>query len=225
MKKLMAFTIFIILIGSLELLAEENITQKTYKAIRNDKLAQKYSPQFIPLSNYDKPFTIYYRCAIDEKGNTYLAYHPTWTKEENSTSGLLPWLNRNIYTGGLKLQKILYGPGDIEAIAITIAPSGKIIFIQYERGANYNPKNFSVKHESIKLNGSFSTPIIFRITTWNHLFEFIEKPSNDTAAKSLNFKPEYFTTERWNYYQMIKIKENALSKNRAVFEWELISAE
>jgi len=92
-------------------------------------------------------------------------------------------LSRILYTGGLSLQGLMFGPGDIEAVALAIDPVGwKVVEIDYETAADYNPSAFSVKHKAVSLTGSFALPIRFKVISWNHLFELEEQGASDAKA-------------------------------------------
>jgi len=118
-----------------------------YTLIKNDNLASEFAPQILNDNDFGKPLDILYRAAMDSEGNTYIAYHLLWAEEKNNTKGLLPFLNRTLYTGGLKIQQKMYGQCDIEVIEIKLDKQKNIMGIKYETASEYNPKNFSVKHE------------------------------------------------------------------------------
>ncbi|HOJ29341.1 MAG TPA: hypothetical protein PL059_09735 [Spirochaetota bacterium] len=114
MKKIIISVIVIllvILIGFVTYVANKTVRVNEtdipgFTPIKNDILADKYCPYIISNSEYEFPYAVYYRASVDDKGNTYIAYHYFWEREVNNTKGFVPWLSRNIYTGGLKLQKL-----------------------------------------------------------------------------------------------------------------------
>ena len=111
-------------------------------------------------------------------GILHIAYHPVWTRERNDTKAWGPFLSRWLYTGGLSLQRAMFGIGDIESIGLTINPENKeITKVEYETAANYNPVNFSVKHLNVDKEGLFKSPLHFMVISWNHLFSFEEARS------------------------------------------------
>ncbi len=139
--------------------------------IRDDALAARYQPIFDCPAQYGAILALYYRAAKDEAGIIHIAYHPLWAKEENRAPGFGAFLSRYLYTGGLSLQHLMFGPGDIEAIGLAIDPaSGAIIQIDYETAAHYDASKFSVTHEIVSQKGAFAAPLRFSVVSWNHLF-------------------------------------------------------
>jgi len=219
-----------------------------YAPLRDDELAAHFRPVFDCPSEFGPILALYYRAAIDDSGIIHIAYHPVWERERNDAKGIEPFLSRILYTGGLSLQGLMFGPGDIEAVALAIDPVGwKIVEIDYETAADYDPSAFSVKHEVVSLTGSFALPIRFKVISWNHLFELEGRgASQDEAfvapapvldstmslstavptspAASSDFIPEtrlsYFTPELWDKYGIWKNPETILRKDRAHFIWE-----
>ncbi len=188
--------------------------------------AAKHAPVLISNDTFGFPIKCLYRAARDEAGNLHIAYHPVWEYERNESGGLMPTLSRLIYTGGLRIQRIMFGKGDVEVITATIDPRGKIIGIAYERPRDYNPSTFTVKHEKVKLERNFNTMPPFRVSSWNHLFELAEGPASTPAAgeKLWRCSPEYFTDDLWQEYTMVRLAETRLQKSRAHHPWERISA-
>lgn len=205
---------------------EENI--KGYAPIIDDTLAQEFSPIIYSENKYDNPYRILYRASIDENNNIYLAYHIFWKNEVNSNDGFMPMLNRLFYTGGLKLQKTMFGKEDIEVIEVMINSEREVVRIQYETAENYNPKDFSVEHKSIKIEedhisaGKKIKDIGFNVISWNHLFEAVRTSDMDLLHKynKFNIIPEYFSNKEWKEYGMFKKINTMLKKNRAHFEYE-----
>ncbi|MBK6607543.1 MAG: hypothetical protein IPG24_19185 [Leptospiraceae bacterium] len=91
-----------------------------FTPIKDNELANRYAPLLAIGSEHGDPFAIYYRASKDLEGNTHITYHYFWEKEENTHSGTGPFFNRNIYTGGIKLQKSMFGKGDIEMVSFMI---------------------------------------------------------------------------------------------------------
>ena len=154
-----------------------------YAPLRDDELAAHFQPVFDCPTEFGPILAVYYRAAIDDSGIIHIAYHPLWERERNNAKGIGPFLSRILYTGGLSLQGLMFGPGDIEAVALAIDPVGwKIVEIDYETAADYNPSAFSVKHKAVSLTGSFALPIRFKVISWNHLFELEEQGASDAKA-------------------------------------------
>lgn len=146
-----------------------------YTPLRDDDLAARYRPVFHCPAEFGPILAVYYRAARDDVGLIHIAYHPLWTGERNDTKAFWPFLSRILYTGGLSLQRLMYGPGDIETIGLAIDPaSGKIVEVEYETAADYDPSSFSVKHQEVSLKGSFDPPLHFQVISWNHLFRLEE---------------------------------------------------
>jgi len=156
-----------------------------YVPLRDDRMAARYMPVFECPPEFGPILAVYYRAAIDKTGLVHIAYHPVWVRERNDTKAFAPFMSRILYTGGLSLQRLMYGPGDIEAVAITIdMSSGEIQEVDYETAADYNPASFSVKHQAVSLKGSFAPPLRFRVMSWNHLFELSGNRKIQTATPS-----------------------------------------
>lgn len=197
------------------------------RPIRNDALAVANAPVIYSTEAYGFPYQMAYRAAIDEQGNTYLAYHIFWKGESNPHSGILPSLNRWLYTGGLKLQKTMFGPGDIEVIEIVLDQSGARKSIRYETAKDYDPKGFSVAHQWVKLEGAqFQDNTVFKVISWNHLFDALLESEVDQEKYLRRDVPlAYFTNDLWESYEMFKPVNTRLKRNRAHFEYERQSVE
>jgi len=143
-----------------------------------------------------------------------IAYHPVWLYEKDERKkGMDAIFNKLFYTGGLKLQKKIFGPGDVETIEIVVdKQSGKIIRIRYESASHQKQEKTGEELEKI------SKPY-FEVTTWNHMFDLIS-PEQAQGKKIYELKPEYFSKELWDYYRMTKKKQSLLSQDRAHMEWE-----
>jgi hypothetical protein len=197
-----------------------------FTPVIDSSLSKKYAPVFISNKDNGLPYKLYYRAATDKNGNTYIAYHPVWNNELNKSSGFMPFLNRTLYTGGLKLQKLMFGKEDIESVMYKIDSTGKIVEIDYETAAGYDPKGFSVSHKNVKVTEPLDTPGYFKVISWNHLFEYQKsfEDKND-GYQAVTLAPEYFTQKDWEAYEIFKEKETILKKNRAHFIFERKTAE
>ncbi|MEN6499046.1 MAG: hypothetical protein ABFC65_00755 [Rectinema sp.] len=215
-----------------------------YSPLRDDDLAARYRPVFVCPTEFGPILAVYYRAAQDDSGLIHIAYHPLWAGERNNTKAFWPFLSRILYTGGLSLQRLMYGPGDIETIGLAIDPaSGKIVEVEYETAADYDPSRFGVKHQEVSLKGSFDPPLHFRVISWNHLFRLEEdraavpgtgvlsaelasgeatsaELASDEASSAEAAPLSYFTPELWAKYAIWKNPETILRKDRAHFPWE-----
>jgi len=213
-----------------------------YVPLRDDRMAARYMPVFECPPEFGPILAVYYRAAIDDTGIVHIAYHPVWFRERNDTKAFAPFLSRILYTGGLSLQRLMYGPGDIEAVALAIDLSdGKIVEVDYETAADYDPSSFSVRHQAVSLQGSFVSPLHLQVISWNHLFALADnqniqaaappstQPANRAAAQpaaagsaapAAGARLSYFTPELWAKYAMWKNPETAVRKDRAHFVWE-----
>lgn len=192
---------------------ENSLSAPGFTPIRDDALAQRYAPSIAAGSEYGDPAALYYRAAVNGD-KTFITYHYVWEKEENTHSGFLPFLNRTIYTGGLRLQRIMFGPADIEKVSIVLN-AGKVESASFETAENYNPAAFGVAHKPVSL---LEMPPAFRVMSWNHLFE----PAS--AGPAVPLKAEYFTEDKWQHYEMVKLKERFFSRSRAHEPYERIAA-
>jgi hypothetical protein len=215
MKKLLA--VFSIAAVSAFFLArttrENSLSAPGFTPIRDDAAAERYAPSILSGSKYGDPVALYYRAAMNGD-RLHITYHYVWENEENPHPGFLPFLNRIIYTGGLRLQKIMFGPADIEKVSVVIG-AGQIESVLFETAGDYNPSAFGVAHKPVSLTRA---PAAFRVMSWNHLFEAAE------AGPVVPLKPEYFSEEKWQAYEMVKLKESFLSRSRAHEPYERIAA-
>jgi hypothetical protein len=201
----------------------------SYASLRDDALAARYRPSIDCPAEFGPVIAVYYRAAKDEAGLVHIAYHPLWARERNSAPGFSPFLSRSLYTGGLSLQRLMFGKGDIESIALTVDPSsGEILRVEYETAQDYSPENFSVTHKNVFVEGPLAAPPRFSVVSWNHLFS-LEKSeaSQGPKADGAEARPplSYFTAALWREYSMVKERETRLRKDRAHFDWEEIAAE
>lgn len=197
-----------------------------FTPVRDDDTARRFAPSLISNDDFGFPHACYYRAARDTNGNLHLAYHPVWEYERNDSRGLMPFLSRILYTGGLSIQRFMFGKGDVEVISAIISPEGKIIALEYERPKNYNPSTFIVEHETRKVQKTFERMPVFKVASWNHLFEIVSEKNTTVKSEERIWRcnPEYFTEDLWNEYTMVRFKETRLRKSRAHLAWERISA-
>lgn len=193
-----------------------------YTPIRNDSLASEFTPEILNNKEFGEPLDMLYRAGKDKEGNTYIAYHILWKEEKNNTGGVLPFLNRTLYTGGLKLQQKMYGKCDIEVIEIKLDKDKNIVGVKYETASDYNPKEFSVKHEPIEVNKKLQAPIRFKVVSWNHLFDMVDSKQvqDDKNFNLIKLEPQYFSEADWQKYEMFKETETRVKKNRAHYIYE-----
>lgn len=192
-----------------------------YTPIRDDELAARYMPVFDCPAEFGPILAVYYRAAKDETGVIHIAYHPLWARERNDTKAWGPFLSRCLYTGGLSLQRAMFGIGDIESIGLAIDPaSGEVTEVDYETAADYTPLSFGVKHVKITKKGPFPFPLRFRVVSWNHLFSLEEEALASLKKSTYDIPPSYFTSELWTKYAIWKNPETILRKDRAHFVWE-----
>lgn len=222
MKKfiLACFSVLSLFAYSIEPSAEEE-----FKMFRDDALAALYAPLIVqPDSIPAEPEMILYRMArSNDGGKIVMAFHVVWPFEKDNRKGFYPWWTRVTYTGGLKLQKVIYGPGDVEAVEIVLdRKSNKIINVRYET-ADWDQKG-GVIHVHVEKNGcelpSQSNRLVFRVVSWNHMFDLIEESDIKSGEKLFDLPVGYFSHEDWNYYGMTKKKQTWLKRDRAHFEWE-----
>ena len=194
-----------------------------FTPVKDDEAAGNYAPSLLSNDAFGFPQKCYYRAARDGSGNLHIAYHPVWENERNDSDGIMPFLSRMFYTGGLKIQHIMFGKGDVEVIAVTVNRRGIGTAVEYERPKNYSPAAFTVQHEKVVLSGTFATIPAFRVSSWNHLFEKADGPPR-TGERAWQCQPEYFTDALWEEYTMVRLKETRLRKSRAHFDWERMPA-
>ncbi len=220
-----------------------------YEALADDALAAKFCPVFDCPREYGPIVDIYYRASKSKSdGSIYIAYHPVWVREWNSASGFGPSMNRAFYTGGLSLQKTMYGKGDIESIGLKLSPdASRILEIRYETARGYNASDFSVSHQNVVIESPAQGRPHFAVVSWNHLFGLAAAAPGFSAAGGDSAKltaaaagtsdgntpaaiwepypagqvpVSYFTSKLWNDYEMWKNPRTLLKKDRAHFVWE-----
>jgi len=187
-------------------------------------LAQKYAPVFIQGEEIPaEPERLLYRAATGEDcRELFLAYHVVWPFENDPRKGFWPAVTRATYTGGLRLQRVIYGPGDVEVVGLVIdLGSGKVKKVTYET-ADYDKKK-DVIHVPVELTGDEVpqyNPLAFEVVSWNHLFVLADRPAEEDDEKVYRLEPEPFTQELWKHYRMTKKRRHALSRDRAHYGWE-----
>ncbi|GAB4438025.1 MAG: hypothetical protein OHK0011_20930 [Turneriella sp.] len=201
-------------------LTETPMTTGDFTPLRNDALAAKFTPRFLPHALYGAPERLLYRMAVSRDGNIHIAYHPFYAHEENPHDGSGAALSRIIYTGGLHLKDIMFGPADIELVEVVLDKSGKPIELSYEDAGDYDPQAFSVKHV-VKLVKNPAQPFCFTTSSWNHMFAL----ARGELCRSVEGPvPEYFTEAEWQKFRMVKKTEAILRRNRMHRVYERIAA-
>ena len=184
-----------------------------FQMVKDDELAQRYCPVIVQGEGIEpEPSAIYYRMASQGE-RIFIAYHIVWAYEKGEGKGFEKLWNKLFYTGGLKLQKVIFGPGDVEAIEIVIDREKRdMLRLRYERAGHQG-----VEKTAEELRG-IEKPYL-EVTTWNHMFELIS-PEETSGKRVYSLKPEYFTEELWRYYKITKKHKHLLSQPRAHFSWE-----
>ncbi len=188
-----------------------------------EKMVLDYAPLILQAEDIPaEPQSLLYRATTSDDCKTlYLAYHIVWPFEQDPRPGFWPALTRLTYTGGLKFQQVIYGPGDVEVLFFTVdLDSMKIRELYYET-ADYDKKG-NVIHVDVNLDESeipHYSPLAFQAISWNHMFDLLEGPPDGTVAE-FKLTPEPFTDELWAYYRITKKRQTPLSKDRAHLEWE-----
>jgi len=234
MKKAIRITVAVLLLVfavflTVYLTATVNVLEPgapDFTPVKDDVAAGDYAPSLLSNDTFGFPQKCYYRAARDGSGNLHIAYHPVWEYERNDSGGLMPLLSRMFYTGGLRIQRVMFGKGDVEVISVTVDRHGVGTAIEYERPKNYNPSTFTVSHEKVALQSTFATTPPFRVASWNHLFENTDgaDAAPRTGERAWRCTPEYFTDALWEEYTMVRLKETRLRKSRAHLAWERTSA-
>lgn len=191
-------------------LKDTDFSTGEFTPVRDDALAVKFAPLIAPHGVYGAPTRLFYRMGKSRNGEIHIAYHPFYMHEENPHPGLGASLSRLIYTGGLGLKDIMFGPADIELIEVILDKSGKPAELAYEDAGDYNTKNFSVRHVP-KLLRNPTPPFCFEVSSWNHMFRTAPAAA---CAKVQALKAEYFSESFWNEYRMLKKTEAFLRRNR-----------
>jgi len=217
-------TIFIVLgiiaFWVLRPIKETDFSTAGFTPVRNDALAQKFAPIIIGHDLYGAPERLLYRMALDGRGETFIAYHPFYSHEENPHKGFGAFMSRVIYTGGLRLKDIMFGAADIEMIEVVLDKAGKPTLLAYEDADRYYPSAFSVKHMAKSVKNPHP-PFCFTTPTWNHMFALAE--ASQCAGKK-PLKAEYFSEKEWAQYSMVKKTEAILRRNRMHRVYERVAA-
>jgi hypothetical protein len=226
-KKILAFGIgfMVLLAASVGIFLNQTVRENSmdvpvFSPIQDDALARKYAPRLVRSELYGNPTEMLYRASKHDSGNTHITYHLIWDGEENTGKGWKPLMSRWIYTGGLGIQKIMFGKKDIEQVSLVINPKGDVTQLLFETAENYSDTDFGVKHKTVVMDGKFKHHLVFDVISWNHLFELT--PENDVTATAnlIVLEPAYFTEELWQNYTMVKREEKFLSRNRAHQDYE-----
>lgn len=221
--------------------AEHSSDVPGFTPVRDDALAARFAPRVAP-GDYEAPEELLYRMSRAEDGSIHIAYFFVWPFEENPGEGWGPWLSRNIYTGGLGLQGVLFGPGDVEVIELKLSASEerRPQRLTFETARDYNPAAFAVQHQTVvlpddlesvgdaeRLQTLLAGPPVLRVLSWNHMFELLVEPelaingpglrreASEEGQAAAALTPEYFEEARWEYFEMFKQRETRLSRNRA----------
>ncbi len=190
-----------------------------FSPLRDDARAAALAPRLLAPRGAEfgpepaDPEALYYRASRDEQGRIHIAYFFAWSYERNESSGFAPLMNRLLYTGGLSLQRVLFGPGDVEVVTVVLGPGGAVQQVEYEIPENYDPARFGVTHKTVQAPVDGGAPLYFRVASWNHLFERAAAPGPEDRVITL--APQYFSAELWDRYRMFKARETLLSRNRA----------
>lgn len=123
---LLSIPVFALLVPALVIplsLQENSADVAGFSPIRDDSVARDFAPLIDP-GGYEPPEEILYRMSQDERGRVHIAYFVIWPSEKNDGSGMGAFLSRILYTGGLSLQKLMFGPGDVEVITLVLEPVG-----------------------------------------------------------------------------------------------------
>lgn len=201
-------------------LTETPMTTGEFTPIHDDALAAKFAPRFLPHELYGAPERLLYRMAKNNDGKIHIAYHPYFPHEENPHPGLGAALSRIIYTGGLHLKDIMFGPADIELVEVVLDANLEPIELSYEDAGDYNPKAFSVKHVA-KLVKYPRPPFCFTSSSWNHMFALTQ---GELCRSATALVPEYFTEAEWQQFRMVKKTEAILRRNRMHRIYERVPA-
>ncbi len=179
-------------------------------------LATRFVPE-VWSGEFESPTRLLYRMARDERGRVHIVYHFVWPGERNPGPGWGPRLSRWVYTGGLGLQRIMFGKGDIELVVVVVGPDGRLEELLFETAEAYDPRAFGVRHRDVRLRGpAASAPgFALRVMSWNHLFEPLARAGAAPRGSRVTLAPEYFTNELWEEYTMFRQKETFFRRSRA----------
>jgi hypothetical protein len=102
----------------------EAFPDEGWTPVRDDELALAHLPGLHSPDAFGEPVAALYRAARAADGGLFIGYHFVWEREENPAPGLGPALSRIIYTGGLSLQRLMFGKGDVELVVVELGPDG-----------------------------------------------------------------------------------------------------
>ncbi|MCB1169378.1 MAG: hypothetical protein KDK25_03540, partial [Leptospiraceae bacterium] len=170
--------------------------------LRDDSLALRFAP-IIVAGKQDAPTEMLYRLSQDASGNIHIAYFIVWESEINPAEGWGPFFSRWLYTGGLSLQKILFGPGDVEVIVMELAPSGSaegqgyaLRGLSFETAINYDPRAFGVQHHTVRLKSLSPERLVPSAQQIDSTFRLaLDKHANGSATPSPGDDAEKGTAE------------------------------
>lgn len=204
-----------------------DVNVSSWKAFKDDALAEQFLPVLYADLSYGLPTDVFYRAAKEGNGTLHFAYHYVWDREVNKNSGFYPFLSRSVYTGGLKIQKMMFGKGDVEVIEVVVSPEGTVKELHYEKAQNYDPTAFAVSHVWVKKNMPNLDEDCLYVMSWNHLFELEKKDVLEANAQFVKTQNtlQYFSNRLWKEYEMFKHTTTRLKKNRAHFDYERIGVE
>lgn len=201
-------------------LTETPINTGEFTPLRDDALAARFAPLFLPHQLYGAPTRLFYRMARNRDGSVHIAYHPFYPKEENPHEGSGAALSRLLYTGGLNLKDIVFGAADIELVEVVLNKNLEPVALAYEDAGDYNPKAFSVRHVA-KLVKNPRQPFCFTTSSWNHMFALA---AAELCRSVQGPAVEYFTEADWEKYRMVKKTEAILRRNRMHRVYERVAA-
>ncbi len=201
-------------------LTETPINTGEFTPLRDDSLAARFAPLFLPHALYGGPTRLFYRMARHRDGLVHIAYHPFYENEENPHPGSGAALSRAIYTGGLHIKDIMFGPADIELVEVVLDQKYRPVELAYEDAGDYNPKAFSVRHV-VKLVKNPRQPFCFTTSSWNHMFALA---AAELCRSVHGPVVEYFSETDWEKYRMVKKTEAILRRNRMHRVYERVAA-
>ena len=198
-------------------------TAPGFEPLRDDALAARFAPVVVS-GAFERPVRLLYRAARDAAGRIRIVYHFVWEYERNSGPGFGPFMSRWIYTGGLGLQGIMFGKGDIETVSLVIGRGGAVEELAYETAENYDPRDFGVRHRTVRVRAPEALPGALRVMSWNHLFEPLVTESEGASGSRAKLRCEYFTEALWKEYTMFKPVETFFRRSRAHEPFERVAA-
>ncbi len=198
----------------------EAFPEEGWTPLRDDGLARAHLPGLRSGAAFGSPVAALYRAARAADGSVYIGYHFAWEREENPAPGLGPALSRAIYTGGLSLQRLMFGKGDVELVVVELGPDGAERACSFEEALDYDPASFSVTHAPARRPLAPGERALLEVMSWNHLFRALPAGSAVDADPPL----AYFEDADWKAYGMHKARPTFLRRDRALAPWELRAA-